>query len=305
MKKCIIIINPKSGKKGKKDYRKEIIEIFEKNNYNAQIIMTEYRGHASEIVEYLPDEIDLVVSVGGDGTFSEIMAGNFKRNKRLILAHIPFGTTNDVGTMFGYGKNILKNFELLLSGKIKKIDVCTVNNIPIVYTAGFGKFMDVPYETPRKQKEQFGYMAYMLNGVKSFLKKTSIYHLTYEVNGESHTGNYTFMIISNANRIAGINNFYKDIKLNDDQFEVLFCKIKKRKDIVAAFLKLRLGDISATEGFEFHRTNHLLIKFDEKLDKNWCIDGDELNDNSLVYEINNIRNVEVMIPNKNIDKLFE
>ena len=40
------------------------------------------------------------------------------------------------------------------------------------------------------------------------------------------------MLISNANRIAGINNFYKDIKLDDDQFEVLFVILKRRIDIL-------------------------------------------------------------------------
>ena len=108
MKTCAIIYNPNSGKIP----REKIMPQFEKilNNYGYECInfQTEYKKHASKIVENL-DEVDLVISIGGDGTFNEVMTGNLKRKKRLLLAHIPVGTTNDIGTMFGYGKNIISN----------------------------------------------------------------------------------------------------------------------------------------------------------------------------------------------------
>ena len=37
---------------------------------------------------------------------------------------------------------------------------------------------------------------------------------------------------------------------------------------------------------------------------NWCIDGEKLDDDSLKYEIKIDRNIKMMIPKKNIDKLF-
>ena len=74
----------------------------------------------------------MVISLGGDGTFNEIVTGNLKRKKPLLLAHIPLGTTNDIGAMFGYSKNIISNLKALLDGSIKKIDICTVNGRPFV-----------------------------------------------------------------------------------------------------------------------------------------------------------------------------
>ena len=46
------------------------------------------------------------------------------------------------------------------------------------------------------------------------------------------------------------------------------------------------------------------MKFAEKPKKNWCIDGEKLDDDSLKYEIKIDRNIKMMIPKKNIDKLF-
>ena len=113
MKECILIYNPNSGHKEVKKYLTEIENILNKKKYNVTIYKTEYKGHATEIVEHMPN-VDLVMSFGGDGTFNEVVYGNIQRKRRLILAHIPVGTTNDVGTMFGYGKNIEENLKLCL-----------------------------------------------------------------------------------------------------------------------------------------------------------------------------------------------
>lgn len=303
MKSCTIIYNPNSGHVFKTKYLKEYKKILTKNGYNPKFIGTQYSGHAKEIVNHL-EPTDLVISMGGDGTFNEVMSGNLERKKPLILAHIPVGTTNDVGVMFGYGKDIKKNLKLLLDGTIKGMDICVINGRPFVYVAGFGKFMQIPYNTPRKLKKKYGYMAYLLEGLKDFFNPTKMYDITYKVNGIEKRGLYSFMLISNANRIAGINNFYKDVKLDDDQFEVLFCNFKRRVDIIKTFTILMTTDIERVSGVEFYKTNHLEIKFADYPKKAWCIDGEKLDRAVLNYEISNVRNVKIMMPKKNIDKIF-
>ena len=303
MKSCTIIYNPNSGHVFKTKYLKEYKKILTKNGYNPKFIGTQYSGHAKEIVNHL-EPTDLVISMGGDGTFNEVMSGNLERKKPLILAHIPVGTTNDVGVMFGYGKDIKKNLKLLLDGTIKGMDICVINGRPFVYVAGFGKFMQIPYNTPRKLKKKYGYMAYLLEGVKDFFNPTKMYDITYKVNGIEKRGLYSFMLISNANRIAGINNFYKDVKLDDNQFEVLFCNFKRRVDIIKTFTILMTTDVERVSGVEFYKTNHLEIKFADYPKKAWCIDGEKLDRAVLNYEISNVRNVKIMMPKKNIDKIF-
>ena len=87
--------------------------------------------------------IDALVCIGGDGTFNEVVTGNMQRKKRLLVANIPIGTTNDVGAMFGYGKNFSNNLKLLMEGSVKNIDICVVNGRPFIYVAGLGKFINI------------------------------------------------------------------------------------------------------------------------------------------------------------------
>lgn len=303
MKKCAVIINPTSGKGVALKKIKQIRMVLDEFDYKYQMYITEYMGHAKEIVTNL-DNVDLVISIGGDGTFNEVMQGNFLRNKRLLLTHIPFGTANDIGAMYGYTKSIIKNLRLALSGTIKEIDICTINGIPFTYCAAFGKLTNISYETPKKLKKKFGYLAYLVQGLKEINDKTKLYNINYEVDKEKIEGKYSFMLISNANRIAGINNFYENVLLDDDRFEVLLCNLTNKKDIIKAVLKLSKNDITKVPGFSFYKTNNLKIEFDTVPGKAWCIDGEELKEKNLVYEIKIVKNIKVLLPNKNLDKLF-
>lgn len=303
MKKCLVIYNPNSGKYNKELTLPKIKKILEEYKYEVEIKETEYKGHATEIVSTCPF-YDLIISIGGDGTFNEVMTGNFKREERLILCHLPSGTTNDIGAMWGYGKNMLNNLRLALNGKVKRIDMCTINDRPFVYSAGFGKFMTIPYETPRKLKKRLGHLAYIREGIKDFFHKVKLYDITYTVNGEEYRGLFSFALITNANRVAGINNFYKDIKLNDNQFEILMCNITKLKDVVKTLYFFARYDASRIPGFYFFKTDNLKFKFNDELKVPLCIDGESFNDLSGEYEIKIDRDVNILMPSKNINNLF-
>ena len=303
MKKCLVVYNPNSGKYNKEVTLPKIEKILNEYDYSVIIEKTKYKGDATSIVANI-DKCDLVVSIGGDGTFNEVMTGNFMRKDRIVLCHLPSGTTNDVGAMWGYGKNMLNNLKLALNGKVKRIDICTINDKPFVYSAGFGKFMNIPYETPRELKKRIGHLAYIREGARDFFRKVKLYDITYEVDNEKYRGLFSFALITNANRVAGINNFYKDIKLDDNKFEVLLCNITKLKDIFKTLYFFALYDASKIPGFYFYQTDNIKIKFNSPLKKPLCIDGESFDDMSGSYNIKIDHNVYVLMPKKNINSLF-
>ena len=78
MKKCIVIYNPNSGHTLKRRLIPRYKSLIEKHGYKAKFIATQYAGHAKEIVQHI-GYVDLVMSMGGDGTFNEIVYGNSLR----------------------------------------------------------------------------------------------------------------------------------------------------------------------------------------------------------------------------------
>ena len=143
-----------------------------------------------------------------------------------------------------------------------------------------------------------------MEGFKELNQSTKLYDITYWVNGEEYNGLYSFVSISNATRIAGFNDFIKDVKLDDDRFEVLLCNITRKKDIIKSLYYLTKSDITKVPGFYFHKVNKMKIRFNDSQKINWCIDGERLDDDSREFEIKVLRNVRLLIPKKNIKNLF-
>lgn len=304
MKTCELICNKESGKGIKTETLDRIIRKIESHGYKANLYITQKKGDAKEYVKNL-EYRDLVLSIGGDGTFNEVVSGNQQRKEKLVLSHIPVGTTNDLGHMLGLNKNILRNVDKILTGRVKQVDLGLINGQPFAYVAGFGKFINVPYETSRKLKKRIGHLAYLLNGLKEFFHVTKLYELEYTINGETYHGFYSLILISNANRIAGFNNIYKEVKLDDDQFEIMFCNITRRKDLVKTLMLLMRTGITNVPGIFCHTSNEIEIKFKEDFQNRWTIDGEDLQDDRKTFKVTIDKDLQMLVPKKNIKKLFQ
>ena len=125
--KHIFIINPVSGKgDGAKSI--PIIRAETKDlHLNAEIIVTEYAGHAQEIAASLdPNEDQIVYACGGDGTINEILNG-LKPGIRMGI--LPCGTGNDYYRMIDSRK--LSFPEMLhetLTGRYVEVDYGNCRN---------------------------------------------------------------------------------------------------------------------------------------------------------------------------------
>ena len=303
MLKCVVIYNPNSGKLTNRNEVKRLYKLLENYGYDTQIIYTEYKGHAKELVKKM-DDVDLLLCAGGDGTLNEVISGNIERQKPILLGHLPLGSVNDVAHMYGMTNNTIKNTLMLLNGARKNIDVCLINGNPFVYVACIGAWVDISYATPRKLKEKYGKLAYVMYGIKQLNQHLQFYKVKYTVNGETHEDEFSFMFITNSNRVGGVNNIYNDVKLDDNKFEVLLCNIKNKWDIIRAVHYLKRRELNDIPVFKYYKTDNIKFEFDE-VPPSWCIDGDELLHNDKKFEIKINKDNYMLLPTKNIDKLFE
>lgn len=305
MKKCVIIINPESGKKKKIKTYQEFYDILRKYGYETDIIFTKSKGDAKNIIQALDDNTSLVISAGGDGTLNEIVSGNVLRKKKLTLAPLPLGSTNDVGNMYGLNKSVYENLETILKGQEKKVDICYVNNTPFVYVACLGDYIDMAYATPRSLKKRYGKIAYILYGIKQLRNKIHRYKIKYKVEGEEHVGNYSFIFISNSSRIAGQPDVYYDVKLDDNMFEVALADIKNKKDMLKILVLISTMDVKDIPDITYYQTNHFELEFLTGPKTSWCIDGEELKTPAKKFEFRVEQNTKMLIPKENITKLFD
>ncbi|MBR3489909.1 MAG: YegS/Rv2252/BmrU family lipid kinase [Bacilli bacterium] len=305
LKKCVLIHNSKSGIGINKIPYERVIDIAYSFGYTMVIEKTRRKGHTIDIIKELPDDIDLVIAAGGDGTFNEAVRGNLQRKKKLVLSHLPIGTVNDVATMYGFSKNIEVDLEWIFTGVKKNIDVIMVNGVPFVYCAAYGNFVNISYETPRKLKEFLGRIGYLLFATKEINEEIKTNHLKITQNGKTHEGDYSFMFITNSSRVAGVNNLYPDAKLDDNKFEVLLCKLTSKPAIVKSLFYLKnSNDLDNIPGCEYYRLSELTIEFENQPDKSWGVDGEELKSKERVFHFTINKEVSAVLPEYNINKLF-
>ena len=301
-KRVLIIYNPNSGKKDKNYLCAKYKELLMKYGYNVSIVQTKYPNHATTVIKNAP-HFDIVFSLGGDGTLNEVIAGNMEREDKLNICPLPLGTCNDVATMLGYGKDPIENLEKAISGELHDLDIGTINNTPFIYVVGMGKFMNIPYEADSIEKKKMGYFSYLKMGVKELINKIKKYKAKIKIDGKELDGNYSMIMVSNSNHIAGVDNFHKDVKLDDGQFEILLCKSSDIVDMSINFIRYFMG--LETENIISLKGHDIDIEMDEISEKNWCIDGEELKDNSRRIKILPKTKMKILTPkNTRNKKLF-
>ena len=304
MKKCVMVINPQSGKAKKIDF-KLLVDILKEHDYETELMYTKCSKDATNIVKNLSNDIDLVISCGGDGTLNEVVTGNILRKKRLILADLPMGSTNDVGSMYGLNSGIVENLKRILEGEVKDVDVCYVNNSPFVYVAALGDYVDIAYSTPRNLKKTYGRLAYFIHGVKRFFHKMHHYDVKYIIDGKEYEGNYTFFFITNTSNVGGFSDIYYDFKLDDNMFEVALIKVKNFAELIRIFIMINTKNPKDVPGVTYYQTDNFEIEFISKLKASWCIDGEEYASEDKNFKFSVSQDIKMMMPKVNIPSLFK
>ena len=305
MKKCVLIINPESGKKKKITTYQDFYDILRKYGYEGDIIFTKAKGDAEKIIQTIDSATDLVISGGGDGTLNEIVTGNLKREKPLTIAPLPLGSTNDVGNMYGLNRSVYENLEILLQGNSKKVDICYLNEAPFVYVACLGDYIDMAYATPRSLKKKYGKVAYILYGIKQLRNKINQYRIRYTIDNETREGVYSFIFVSNSSRIAGQPDVYYDVKLDDCQFEVALAKVKNKKEMLKMLVLVSTIDVKDIPGIEYYQTDNLELEFLDKPKTSWCIDGEEYPATTTKFQFRVEQNMKMQVPKETAKTLFK
>ena len=76
MKRLLIIVNPNSGDKSSETIEDQLNEQFKEKNVETRIYQTTGEDNFKELIQNeMDNELDLVVTLGGDGTISEVING--------------------------------------------------------------------------------------------------------------------------------------------------------------------------------------------------------------------------------------
>ncbi len=193
-KKLLFIVNPFAGHGSKSKIPNLIVNSIDKSKFEYDLVFTEYGGHAKIIAkEARANNMDAVVSVGGDGTVNEIASELLYADTALGI--IPGGSGNGLSSHLGIGRNAKKAIEILDRYQIKKIDTATVNDQCYVNMAGVGIDGLVAYKTAQSSKR--GFKTYLKGALTEAIKyKNQTYKV--EIDGVVQEGKFLSINVANG-----------------------------------------------------------------------------------------------------------
>ncbi len=242
--KHIFIINPNAGTVDKSIYTLNIIEnIFRKRHEECFTFITEYSGHATNLVKKMCDffstEVIRFYACGGLGTLNEVINGIMDFSK-VEVAFYPMGTSNDLAKAFSRYPNQLYSIRELIEGDLIKIDLIKVNNDYAANAVCCGFDARVGRDMGRGYMKYLGVLNHRLPYFFPIIKNlvTNMYEkYIVEVDGVSYNGEYSVVSIMNNFSYGGYYCPRGDALIDDGILNVLLYRIENIFGIT--------GDLSA------------------------------------------------------------
>lgn len=281
--RMLFVYNPNAGKAKVGAGLAAFISIFSEAGYEVIAYPTRQALDArNAVTDYLErGACDRIVCAGGDGTLNEVVNGcmNVEEQKRVPVGYIPAGTTNDFAYSLGIPTAKIKAAELAVSGRGFRCDIGQFSDQEeeikrrfFTYTAAFGIFTEVSYDTPQNVKNVLGRAAYILSGISS-LARIKPHRMRIECDGEITEGDFLYGMIANTNSVGGFRNLLPDeVILDDGYYELLFLQMPQNLlELNAMVGELSIGN-AEHKNIYHKRVQCLTFQAEEPVP--WTLDGE-------------------------------
>lgn len=238
MTSVYIIANPSSGQGKAIQAIAELLKLFHEEGLGPLVKLTQ---EESDIAEYAQKacqaKVDLVVLVGGDGTISHFMTAVQDYDYKPVVGIVPTGTMNNMARSLNIDQNPKKASKQVVQNQAQAIDMGLINGQVFTSTISAGSVPASAREVSQEDKEQYGALAYIINGLQSFSQgQDECYKVLLD--GVEVQLNIDLLVIGVANSIAGYTDFFKSATYTDGLLHLFILKEAPVAEKIFAFSKL-------------------------------------------------------------------
>ena len=272
MKKLLLIVNPKAGTRRIGRVLPEVIEIFNRADYEVTVHITAGSGDCTQVVRSRGAQADLIVCAGGDGTFNEAVAGTMESGIDIPLGYIPCGSTNDFAISLKLPTDPVKAAQLIVDGVPLKYDVGLFGDRYFSYVASFGAFTRASYSTPQDIKNALGHTAYLLEGIQE-ISQIRKEHIRIELDDRIIEDDFLFGAVSNSTSMGGILTLDpRQVDMRDGKFELLLIRAPRDLIEIHECVQAVSKQIYNCAMMTFVSTKKLTVHADASMP--WTLDGE-------------------------------
>lgn len=283
--KWAFIVNPVAGNGHSLEVEKELILQLKKRNIEAHLFRTEKKNHGKILARELAEQgYDIVVAIGGDGTFNEVGSA-LTEFPEVTVGLVPAGTGNDFAQILGQNEKFTeKDWDIFFEANTRKLDVGRCNGNLFFNGMGVGFDAQVAsenYVTPDQVKERSKNL-YVWHILKNLLfYKERIFNTS--TNGVMHETLGFMNTISIGRRYAGGYFITPKAIANDGLFDVCMVGKLSLPERLNILLKVPKGTHLGHKKVSYYTTGRMVIEVNKK--SAYHLDGELFFDNRFEIDI--------------------
>ena len=234
-----MVVNPVAGR-GRAERARAVAEAyFAEHDMPLQVLVTEGKGHAAQLVAELPHDAH-VVALGGDGTVHEVAGPCLNTDRTLGV--VPSGSGDDFAFALGIDrKDTRAALDIVRRGFVRAVDGGVVNGEPFVNAVGMGFDADVAARVWTAPGILHGMGAYLW-AIGVALKDFALADARVEVDAQVvHDGPALLVGVQNGPRTGGSFLFAPDAAIDDGLLDVLVAGRFSRLGAVGILPRLTRG----------------------------------------------------------------
>ena len=270
--KTELIINLTAGGGKPRPHLKTIFKYLKENGFNFKVSYTSHHGEAIELAQKAADKgIDLIVSIGGDGTVNEIVNGIMKSKNNPSLGIIPLGWANDFIKSTNIPSDIIEACKIIIKGRTKKIDVGLINDQTyFANICGIGFDAEVALLANQMKSKHpnlriLSAFIYVFATIKKLLSPFSYHDVKIKFDGQEIHSKILFIAISNGKFYGGRFKITPEAILDDGLLEVCVVEEMGRFKYLMSIPKVFKGAHESIKGIKFYRAKEIVIQSSEPI----------------------------------------
>ena len=257
-KRILFVVNPISGTGRKTHIGRSIDRLLDKKQYEHELRLTEYAGHAAALAaEAAKQGFDVVAAVGGDGTVNEVARAIV--HSGTALAILPCGSGNGLARHLQIPLDTVGAMRVINEGNVLSLDYGRINGRPFFCTCGVGfdAFVSLKFANSSRR----GLLSYVENALGEAIKYKPG---TYTVEAADGTASYEAFLIACANASQYGNNAYiaPEASMEDGLMDVIILEPFNPIEAPQIALQLFNKTLPKNSHVKTLRTNHVRIRRD-------------------------------------------
>ena len=192
--KVLAVINPRSGKGRAEGLRETALSLAKQRGDEVEIRIVAAPGDGTRFAQEAKESgFDRIISIGGDGTLNAVASGIV--GSPLQLGIVPMGSGNGYARSLKLPQDPVKALEVAFSGNARQLDVCYLNDLLFLGTAGIGFDAQVAWEFDKSEGR--GMWNYMRLIVKHVLSAKPM-RVVLKVNKKTREENVLMLVFCNT-----------------------------------------------------------------------------------------------------------